>query len=57
MDLIVNSDDGTISSLDLINVAADLEKKMAYTYTEKLLKKLVVDKWLEEVCTVIQQAM
>ncbi|XP_031556913.1 non-structural maintenance of chromosomes element 1 homolog [Actinia tenebrosa] len=48
IDLIINSDDGTVSSLDLINCAADLEKKMACSYTEKLLERLVLDKWMDE---------
>lgn len=49
IDLVINSDDGTVSSLDLINCAADLEKKMACSYTEKLLERLVHDKWMDEV--------
>ncbi|KXJ21232.1 non-structural maintenance of chromosomes element 1 homolog [Exaiptasia diaphana] len=48
IDLIINSDDGSVSSMDLMNVASDLEKKMLCTYAEKLLKRLVDDKWLTE---------
>ena len=46
MDLIVVSDTGTVSSIDLGNVASDLVKKMSLSYVESLLAKLVRDKWM-----------
>lgn len=49
MDQIIASPDGTISSTDALNTAADLEKKMSITHAEELLKKLVKDKWMSEV--------
>lgn len=48
MDQIIASPDGTISSTDALNTAADLEKKMSITHAEELLKKLVKDKWMSE---------
>ena len=49
MDLIVAAPDGTVSSLDAINAAADLEKKMSITKAEELITKLVQEKWMSEV--------
>ena len=51
MDLIVASDTGTVSSIDLDNIATDLEKKMSLSYVESLLAKLVQDKWMSYVST------
>ena len=49
MDLIVASADGTVSSMEALHVAPDLEKKMAITHAEKLIVKLVKDNWMSEV--------
>ena len=49
MDLIVDSPDGTVSSLEVINAAADLEKRMNITHAEELIKRLIKDKWMSEV--------
>lgn len=48
MDLIVTSPDGTVSSMDTLNIAPDLEKKMGITHAEKLVEKLVKDNWMSE---------
>ena len=48
MDLIIASPDGTVSSMDALHVAPDLEKKMAITHAEKLIRKLVKDNWMSE---------
>ena len=49
MDLIVASPDGTVSSLDVINASADLEKRMTITHAEELIARLLKDKWMSEV--------
>ena len=49
MDLIVASDTGMVSSIDLDNIATELEKKMSLSYVESLLAKLVKDKWMSYV--------
>ena len=49
MDLIVDSPDGTVSSLHVINASADLEKRMNMTHAEELIKRLIKDKWMSEV--------
>lgn len=49
MDLIVVSPDGTVSSLDVINASADLEKRMTITHAEELIARLLKDKWMSEV--------
>ena len=49
MDLIVASPDGTVSSMEALHIAPDLEKKMAITHAEKLIGKLVKDNWMSEV--------
>ena len=49
MDLIVDSPDGTVSSLDVINASADLEKRMNITHAEEIIKRLIKDKWMSEV--------
>lgn len=48
MDLIVASPDGTVSSMEALHIAPDLEKKMAITHAEKLIGKLVKDNWMSE---------
>ena len=42
------SPDGTVSSMDALHVAPDLEKKMAITHAEKLIGRLVKDNWMSE---------
>ena len=49
MDLIVASPDGTVSSMDALNITQDLEKRMSMTQGEKLITKLVKDNWMSEV--------
>ena len=49
MDLIVVSPTGLVLSVDLCNVAADLEKKMSITHAEALMNRLVKSKWLSKV--------
>ena len=49
MDLIVDSPDGTVSSFDVINASADLEKRMNMTHAEEIIKRLIKDKWMSEV--------
>ena len=49
MDQIVTSPDGTLSSMDALNITQDLEKKMSMTQGEKLITKLVKDNWMSEV--------
>ena len=49
MDLIVVSPTGLVLSVDLCNVAADLEKKMSITHAEVLMNRLVKSKWLSKV--------
>ncbi|XP_020613730.1 non-structural maintenance of chromosomes element 1 homolog [Orbicella faveolata] len=48
MDLIVDSPDGTVSSFDVINASADLEKRMNITHAEELIERLLKDKWMSE---------
>ncbi|KAL9980855.1 hypothetical protein ACROYT_G009494 [Oculina patagonica] len=48
MDLIVASPDGTVSSLDVLNAASDLEKRMTMTHAEELIARLLKDKWMSE---------
>ncbi|XP_066545115.1 non-structural maintenance of chromosomes element 1 homolog isoform X1 [Amia ocellicauda] len=49
MDLIVDSENGTASSTDLLNLADSLQtKKMKKKETEQVLQRLVLDKWLCE---------
>ena len=50
MDLIVAAPDGTVSAMDVINAAADLEKKMTMTHAEELITRLVHGMWMSEVC-------
>ena len=45
----MDSPDGTVSSLDVINASADLEKRMNITHAEELIKRLLKDKWMSEV--------
>ena len=49
MDVIVTSPDGTVSSLDAMNIAPDLEKRINITRAEELLRRLVKDQWMSEV--------
>lgn len=48
MDLVVQSEDGTVTSVELLHGAHDLEKAMAASQAEKLLGLWVKDKWLSE---------
>ncbi|KPP70463.1 Non-structural maintenance of chromosomes element 1-like [Scleropages formosus] len=49
MDLIVDSENGTASSTDVLNCADSLQtKKMKKKETEQVLSRLVQDKWLNE---------
>ncbi|XP_055753327.1 non-structural maintenance of chromosomes element 1 homolog isoform X4 [Salvelinus fontinalis] len=49
MDLIVDSDNGTASSTDILNCADSLQtKKLKKRETEHVLNRLVQDKWLNE---------
>ncbi|KAM3623987.1 uncharacterized protein V6R79_017775 [Siganus canaliculatus] len=49
MDLIVGSEDGKVSSTDILNSADTLtSKKLKKSDTEHLLNRLVLDKWLNE---------
>lgn len=48
MDLVVQSDDGTVTSVDLLHAAADLEKPMTASHAENLLELWVKDKWLSQ---------
>ncbi|CAH3015839.1 unnamed protein product [Porites evermanni] len=49
MDAIVTSTDGTVSSLDAMNIGADLDKRINITRAEELLRRLVKDQWMSEV--------
>lgn len=50
MDQIFDSENGTVSSTDLLNCADRLQtKKMKKKETEHVLNKFVQDKWLNEV--------
>ena len=49
MDAIVTSTDGTVSSLDAMNIGPDLEKRINITRAEELLRRLVKDQWMSEV--------
>lgn len=49
MDMIVDSPDGTVSSLNIINASADLEKRMNITHAEELIERLIQDKWMSKV--------
>lgn len=50
IELIVGSENGKISSTDVLNSADSLAtKKMKKSETEQLLNRLVHDKWLNEV--------
>ncbi|KAJ7373854.1 Non-structural maintenance of chromosomes element 1 [Desmophyllum pertusum] len=48
MDLIVTSTDGTVPSLDVTNISADLEKKMSVTHADELIERLCQDKWMSK---------
>ncbi|XP_001639497.2 non-structural maintenance of chromosomes element 1 homolog [Nematostella vectensis] len=48
IELVVAADDGWVSSMDLLELGSELEKKMSNSYTETLMNKLTKDKWLEE---------
>lgn len=52
MDLIVTSTDGTVPSLDVTNISADLEKKMSVTHADELIERLCQDKWMSKVSVV-----
>ena len=49
MDMIVDSPDGTVSSLNIINASADLDKRMNITHAEELIERLIQDKWMSKV--------
>lgn len=50
MDLVVASENGKVSSTDILNCADTLTtKKLKKSETEQLLHGLVQDKWLKEV--------
>lgn len=50
MDMILDSENGIVSSTDLLNCADRLQtKKMKKKETEHVLNKFVQDKWLNEV--------
>lgn len=48
MDAIVTSTDGTVSSLEAMNIGPDLEKRINITRAEELLRRLVKDQWMSE---------
>lgn len=49
--IIVTSTDGTVSSLEAMNIGPDLEKRINITRAEELLRRLVKDQWMSEVST------
>lgn len=48
MDLIVTSPDGTVSSMDVINIGPDMDKKINITRAEELVGRLIKDHWMSE---------
>lgn len=48
MDLIVSSENGKVSSTDVLNIADTLTKKLKKSEAEQVLNRLVHDKWINE---------
>ena len=45
----MTSPDGTVSSMDVINIGPDMDKKINITRAEELVGRLIKDHWMSEV--------